>query len=898
MSDTLYIVDTLSLVFQVYHAIRQPMTGSRGQPTNALFGFTGDIEFLIHEKKPTHLICAMDSRGEGVRNTIYPQYKAHREPPPEDLQAQIPLVLDLIRAYNIPVIFVEGWEADDVIATLATRAAKAGMDVRLVTADKDARQLLNDKIKIFSIRKKQVYDIEDLKTEWGIRPDQVVDFQSLMGDAVDGVPGVPQVGPKTATTLIQEYGTLENVLANADKVKKAVVSKNLKEFADQALMSRKLVQLKRDLEIELEWETARVQAPNWPKLVELFTDYGFKRYTATAQAKLAESNKADMPAHEGTRHWTTIHSSEEFATFLAELQQQPKFCLDLETTGLKPLDCEIVGWAFCWQAGVGYYVPVDGPPGSKTLPGKDVLAAIKPLVEDPARTVLNQNIKYDMLVLKTHGVDIASVGVDPMVGDYLLDAGARSHGMDEMTERYLHRKKIPTSDLIGKGPKQLKMFEVDVDKVAEYASEDADVAWQLAELIESRLKEESLWDLYWNLERPLISILAEMESYGIRIDSQELKRQGVVVEERMAGLTKECYELAGREFNLNSPKQLGTILFEELKLPIIKRTKTGPSTDEEVLEELSAKHPLPAKLMEHRMLAKLKGTYLDALPLMVNRRTGKVHTSFSQVTAATGRLSSTDPNLQNIPVRTPEGELVRRAFIPSQPGWKLVCLDYSQIELRVLAHFCQDAALMESFRKGEDIHRRVASEVYGVDPAEVTSDQRRVAKAVNFGVIYGQTSYGLAATLGIERSVAETFIEDYFRRYAGVEKFMNETLDEVARTKYAKTILGRRREIDGIRPKRFRTLNMPERTAVNTVIQGSAADLVKQAMIHVSGKMKAAKHPGRMLLQIHDELVFEAPEAEVASLITLVKHEMEHALPLNVPVVVDVKVGDNWLDAK
>ena len=896
MSDTLYIVDTLSLVFQVYHAIRQPMTGSRGQPTNALFGFTGDIEYLLKEKKPTHLICAMDSRGEGERNKIYPQYKAHREAPPEDLVVQIPLVLDLIRAYNIPVVIVESWEADDVIATLATRAAAAGMDVRLVTSDKDARQLLNDKIKIFSIRKKQLYDIEDLKTDWGIRPDQVVDFQSLMGDSVDGVPGVPQVGPKTATTLMQEYGTLENVLANADKVKKKSVSANLKEFAHLAHMSRELVRLNRDLPIELDWETARVQEPNWPKLVELFTDYGFRRYTTEAQSRLAKTFPQAAPAP--TRNWKTIHTPQEFDAFVAELKQQTKFCIDLETTSLNSLEAEIVGWAFCWKPGEGYYLPVDGPQGSQTLDGKAVLAAIQPILEDPAHTAINQNIKYDMLVLKSHGVEIASVGVDPMVGDYLLDAGARSHGIDELSKKYLGREKIPTSDLLGKGARQLKMFEVDVAKVAEYASEDADFAWQLSELIETQLKEQSLWDLYWNLERPLISILAQMEKYGIRVNSAELKRQSVLVEARMVALTTECHALAGHEFNLNSPKQLATILFEELHLPIVKRTKTGPSTDEEVLEELSAKHPLPAKLMEHRMLAKLKGTYLDALPQMVNRQTGNVHTSFSQVTAATGRLSSTDPNLQNIPVRTEEGRLVRRAFEPSQPGWKLVCLDYSQIELRMLAHFCQDPVMLEAFRQGEDIHRRVASEVYGIPGDQVTSDQRRVAKAVNFGVSYGQTSFGLANALGIERSVAETFITEYFQRYAEVEKFMNKTLEEVEQTGYAKTILGRRREIDGIRPKRFRTLNMPERTAVNTVIQGSAADLVKQAMIHVDRALKAAKHPARMLLQIHDELVFEAPAADVASLIELARHEMEHALPLNVPVVVDVKVGDNWLDAK
>lgn len=896
MSDTLYIVDTLSLVFQVYHAIRQPMTGSRGQPTNALFGFTGDLEHLIKDKKPTHLICAMDSRGEGERNKIYKEYKAHRQPPPEDLQVQIPLVLDLIRAYRIPVIMVEGWEADDVLATLATRAAAQGMDVRLVTNDKDARQLLNDKIKIYSIRKKRFYDSADLKEEWGIRPDQVVDFQALMGDSVDGVPGVPQVGPMTAKSLLLEFETLDNVLANADQVKKKAISKNLKEFASLANTSRELVRLHRELPIPLDWEEAQVKAPDWAQLVELFTDYGFRRYTADAQSQLNQAlpSAASLP----TRDWKTIQTPEAFAEFLLELQQQPQFCVDLETTSLNAHEAEIVGWAFCWSAGVGYYIPVNGPTGSQTLNGPTVLSALKPILEDPHRTAINQNIKYDLLVLMSHGVEIANIGLDPMLADYLLDAGARSHGIDELTQKYLGREKIPTSDLLGKGQRQLKMFEVDVEKVAEYASEDADFAWQLSSILDQRLKDQSLWELYWNLERPLISILAQMEKHGIRVNSEELKRQSVLVESRMAGLTAECHLLAGHEFNLNSPKQLATILFDELRLPIVKRTKTGPSTDEEVLEELSAKHPLPAKLMEHRMLAKLKGTYLDALPVMTNRRTGRVHTSFSQVTAATGRLSSTEPNLQNIPIRTEEGRLVRRAFEAGEPGWKLICLDYSQIELRMLAHFCQDPVLMDAFRRGEDIHRRVASEVYGVPVEQVTPEQRRVAKAVNFGVIYGQTSFGLANTLGVERSVAEAFITDYFARYAEVEKFIHRVLEEVEQSKYAKTILGRRREIDGIRPRRFRTLNMPERTAVNTVIQGSAADLVKQAMIHVDRAMKSVRHPGRMLLQIHDELVFEAPDEEVTSLIELAKREMESALPLQVPVVVDVKVGENWLDAK
>lgn len=512
--------------------------------------------------------------------------------------------------------------------------------------------------------------------------------------------------------------------------------------------------------------------------------------------------------------------------------------------------------------------------------------------------ILNQNIKYDMLVLRRAGVNIGSLGLDTMVGDYLLDAGARSHGLDELSKKYLMRTMIPISDLIGKGKQQLKMFEVDVDKVAEYASEDADVAWQLAEIIEAKLKQEGLWDLYWDLERPLIPVLAEMEWNGIKVDVSELKRQSELATERLKTLMVEIHALAGREFNIDSPKQLAVILFDELKLPILKRTKTGPSTDVDVLEELALKHELPRKIIEHRMLQKLKGTYLDALPSMVNAQTGKVHTSFSQTTAATGRLSSSDPNLQNIPVRTEEGKLVRRAFVPSQPGWKLVCLDYSQIELRMLAHFCQDPALVESFANGEDIHRRVAAEVFKVAPEAVDSNMRRVAKAVNFGVIYGQTAYGLSGALDIEKDEAEKFITEYFERYAGVEKFINETLEECRMTGFARTILGRRREIVGIRPRRYRNLNLPERTAVNSVIQGSAADLIKKAMIRVHDKLKETRHPARMLLQIHDELVFEAPEDQVESLVALARHEMENAIPVSVPIVVDVKSGDNWLDAK
>ena len=922
MADTLYLVDTFSLVFQVYHAIRQPMTGTRGQPTNAVFGFTGDIKHLLKDKQPTHLVCAMESTEDQQRVAIYQEYKANRDEMPDDLRPQVEMILDVVEGFRIPIVSCPGWEADDVIATLARRAEADGFDVRIVSSDKDLRQLLSPKIKLYNIRKKQVLDEEFLLKDWGIRPDQVIDFQSLVGDSVDNVPGVPLVGPKKAGALLEKFGTLEEVLAHADEAPGKKLSENLKTYADQARLSRDLVTLRTDLDLHLDWDAARVSKPDHKALLTLFEDFGFRGYAEEQRALADDAGMTDAGDHD--RRWEVIRTQAAFEQFLTSLADCSRYCVDLETTSVNPMEADLVGWAFCWEADVGYYIPVDGPPGDEVLDPKWVLDRLRPILEDPDREVVNQNVKYDMVVLKRVGAEIGGLGLDPMVGDYLLDAGARSHGLDELSKRYLRRKMIPISDLIGKGKTQLKMFEVEVDKAAEYASEDADVAWQLAGVITEKLEEENLWDLYWNLERPLIPVLAEMEHAGITVDVDELQRQSDELSGRLDALMHEIYEEAGHEFNLNSPKQLGTVLFEELGLPVLKRTKTGPSTNEEVLQRLAADHSLPAKIIEHRHLTKLKGTYLDALPKMVNAQTGRIHTSFSQVTAATGRLSSSDPNLQNIPIRTAEGRRVRRAFVPSASGgrqspdgrgspatppiegltsparqlWKLLCLDYSQIELRMLAHFCQDPALLEAFRTGVDVHRAVASEVYGVAPDDVTREMRTVAKAVNFGVIYGQSAFGLAAALGIHKDDAAAFIDDYFSKYAEVSGFIDQVLDECGRTGYAKTILGRRREITGVRQERYRQLNLPERTAVNTVIQGSAADLIKQAMINVHRRLHEDESPGRLLLQIHDELVFEAPEDAVDSVVALAREEMETALELDVPIVVDVSVGGNWLDTE
>ncbi|QDU81525.1 DNA polymerase I [Polystyrenella longa] len=883
MADTLFLIDTYSLLFQVFHAI-PTMTSPQGQPTNALYGITRDLQNIIRDHQPTHLICALEGAGPATRNDLYPAYKANRSETPPDLKAQIPRLFELIEAYNIPCINVAGWEADDVIATLSRQAAAAGMDVRIVTSDKDARQLITPQVRLYNTRKNTFMTEKELADDWGIRPDQVIDFQALVGDSVDNVPGVPLVGPKKAKILLEQFDTLENVLANADQAKGAKLQQNLKEFAEQALLSRQLVTLNQELPLDVDFEAARVTEPNREKLLELFQEFGFRRFSEEIQP--AVENKVEQT-------WEIIDTPAKFEPWFKKFQEQQEFCVDLETTSLTALQADIVGWAFCWEANHGYYLPVNSP-GSAHLDADLVASKFKPILEDPTVSKINQNIKYDMLVLRKIDIHLQGVSIDPMVGDYLLDAGARSHGLDALAMKYLNHKMIPISDLIGKGKQQKKMFEVEVDQAAEYAAEDATISLQIAHRVKQELEQENLWDLYWDLERPLISVLVEMESNGIKVLPDELREQSEQLKERLFELEIDIYKIAGQEFNIGSPKQLREILFDKLNLPVIKRTKTGPSTDQEVLEQLATEHELPAKLIEQRQLSKLKSTYLDALPNLVHPQTGKIHASFNQVVAATGRLSSSDPNLQNIPVRSEEGRRIRKAFVPSEEGWALVCFDYSQIELRMLAHFCGDPALMTAFSSGEDIHATVAAEIFHTIPEEVSSDMRRVAKAVNFGVIYGQSPYGLAAALKIPQDEAADFIKRYFERFADVEEYLFSILVECEKQGYVSTIMGRRRIITGVNPVRHKQRNLSDRTAINTVIQGSAADLIKKSMIECSDMLKETNFPARLLLQIHDELVFETPVEKIEELANLVRGKMENAIPLTVPLVVDMKSGPDW----
>ena len=904
MSESLYVIDTFSLVFQVFHAI-PTMTSPSGQPTNAAFGFTRDLLTILKSKQPDYLVCAMDLPGPGVRDDIYPEYKANRSEMPEDLQPQIPVIVEIIEAFGIPVVSLEGWEADDILATLARRAEAEQIETSIVTGDKDARQLVSPLIRLYNVRKDTYMDEAAVLADWGVRPDQVIDFQALVGDAVDNVPGVPLVGPKKASALLNQFGTLEDVLAHADEAPGKKLRENLKTYADQARMSRQLVELNTELKFDFDWESARTGQMDVPRLAGLFRDCGFRRFINEVRelAPADAAGPAPLFDDDGPRV-QVVTDAESLQTLANQVEAATAISIRLESTGISPATSEIAAVTIATDDRHAACIPLSGLTANATLSAAAVWEKLQPLLAPGQRQVSGHDLKTVSLALRGAGLDNVELGLDTMVGSYLLESGSRSHSLSHLVDRYFGSPLTPLSrnpdaDVDASDSKSgSSARQFSIEDLAGYSAEEACLTLRVTDRMREELQQQGLWELYDTLERPLIEVLVELEHTGIHVDAQELQRQNDDVSQRIAKLIAEIHAEAGEEFNIDSPKQLGVILFEKLELPVLKKTKTGPSTDQAVLEQLAEMHPLPAKIIEHRHLVKLKGTYLDALPKLINPATGRIHASFNQVVAATGRLSSSNPNLQNIPIRTAEGERIRRAFVPGEPGWKLICADYSQVELRMLAHFCQDPALLRAFADGIDIHRAVAADVFGIAPDEVDSGQRRIAKAVNFGVIYGQTPWGLSAALGITREEATAFIEDYFVRYIGVAAFIDATLMECRDTGFARTILGRRRAIAGIPSRRGPTLSLPERTAVNTVIQGSAADLIKQAMINIHHRLKADQHPARMLLQIHDELVFECPAADADALIDLVRSEMTTALPLSVPLEIDIATGDNWLDAK
>jgi DNA polymerase-1 len=889
---TLYILDAFSLIYQVFHALPL-MTSPAGQPTQAVFGIFRDLLNLFRDRKPDLLAAAFDGPGPVFRSEIFSEYKAQRAAMPEELVPQLPVIERVFAGFRVPVLKHDGYEADDIIATLARRGEKRGFDVFICTADKDARQLIDDHIRILNLRTQKVLDAEALKADWGVTPAQVVDLLALTGDTSDNVPGVPGIGLKTGAKLLQEFGDLETLLKSADKVAGAKRKENLREHAETARRAQQLVVLHDDLELDLDWESLQTRPPDVSILKALCIECGFHRFLAELPAEPQEG-----PA-EWVADYRVVDTPEALRGFVAELERQERFCLDTETTALDPLRADLVGLAFSWAEGQAYYLPVRGPREDRVLDLEATLAALRAALGNPAAEKIGQNLKYDLLVLARHGVEVAGPITDTMVLSYLLESGERNHNLDQLSQRFLNHAMIPITDLIGKKKPQLTMDQVEVARVAHYAGEDADATLRIEKLLAGMVRDEGLWNLYAEVERPLIAVLAGMETAGIKVDVPLLNRLSTEFAARLDAIESEIYTLAGHPFNIGSVQQLRQVLFEELGLPSLQKTAGGESsTAQEVLEELAAKHPLPRLLIQHRQLAKLKSTYLDALPTLVHPGDGRIHASFNQGVAATGRLSSSDPNLQNIPVRTEDGRQIRQAFVPGFDGWSLLTADYSQIELRILAHYSRDPALCRAFALDHDIHRVVASRIFQVNESEVDSSMRRVAKTVNFGVIYGLSAFGLAGRLGISQTEAGAFIDAYFNEYAGVETFITQVLESAQKSGRVETILGRRRPINGIKNTTGRNRNVAERTAVNTVIQGSAADLIKRAMLEVDRAIRSAGLEARMLLQIHDELVFEAPQAEIAPLAELVRTAMTSALPLDVPLKVDLAAGPNWLDVQ
>jgi len=953
--ETLYLVDAFSLIFSVFHALPE-MTSPSGLPTNAVFGFTKDMLYLRNDKKPTYLVCAFDAPGKTFRDELYAEYKANRSAMPDDLQLQIPLIQQMLEAMRIPVVMREGFEADDIIATLARAGAEQGMEVYVCSSDKDLRQLITDRVKVFSLRKREIYDAEALMKDWGIRPDQVIEYQMLVGDSVDNVPGVEGVGPKTATKYLQDYGTIANLIAHIDDLK-GKKKENLQAALPKLDMSRKLVTLDTNMDVALDWPTWRVQEWDGPKLLELCRTFGFRGFAdqvratikdaparthAITQGSLFGDSPSEPDASAKRSDWPheyhLVNQEADFLNFLNDLKQQKRFAVDLETTSLNPLDADIVGIAITWKPGEAWYLALRGPASDTVLNSAATMAALKPILEDPTIGKVNQNIKYDWQVFLRNGVRLQGIVGDSMLADYLLHAGTRNHNLDALAMDHLGHRNISITELIGKGKKQLTMDQVPIARVAEYAGEDADVAWRLCEKLEPMLCElgfkrsepesesepeaqardsarslacasgsDSDSDyrfLYDDLEIPLIEVLAQMEYTGIRLDMPLLSKMSGEMAISLSKLEKDIYALANREFNIASVQQMREVLFTHLGFKPLKKTSIGgdASTDQETLEALAAQsHPhveFPRKLLEHRKIAKLKSTYVDALPAIVNARTGRVHASFNQTVAATGRLSSSDPNLQNIPIRSEMGGQIRQAFLP-EAGWQLLTADYSQIELRLLAHFTGDHALQQAFAEDRDIHAIVAAEIFNTQLEHVSEAMRRVAKTVNFGVIYGISAPGLANRLGISMKEGATFIEAYFQKYPRVLEYQDSLLKTCRATGHVSTILGRRRQIEGVRATTtYKNRNQPEREAINMQIQGSAADLIKVAMLAIHRRLIREKLQSRMLLQIHDELVFETPPDEQADLAKLVNDEMTQALAerISVPLRVDMSVGPNWLD--
>jgi DNA polymerase I len=887
MSDRpqLFLIDGSSYIFRAFYAIRH-LSNSRGFPTNAVYGFTQMLLKVLKDYHPDYLAVVLDSKAPTFRSEIYKEYKANRPAMPETLVPQIPFIKKLIEAYRIATLEKEGYEADDIIGTIARKAARE-VDVVVITGDKDLLQLVDDRVKIIDTMKDQTFGVEEVVERFGVRPEQVVEVMGLSGDAIDNIPGVPGIGEKTAIGLIKTFGSIENLLSHLDQIPQKKLRANLEAYGEQALLSRQLATLHVDVPVSCELKGFALSPPDLSGLREIFKELEFN--------KLLNDLPEDRDLS-GT-DYTLVTDQPGFLSLLENLRKAGTFSLDLETTSPYPMWASLVGMSFSFVPHQAFYVPVGHRLrlGEKQLPLSWVLEQLKPLLEDGEVKKIGQNIKYDWIVLRQHGVEVRGIECDTMIASYLINPTKHNHNLSEIAREYLDRNVTDYKDVAGTGAKEISFDKVDLEKARDYCCEDADVTLQLSRILLPKLSGEGLTELFEKMEIPLLVVLAKMERNGVRIDLDLLSDFSKEIEGQLDQRMERIHVLAGEPFNINSSQQLGKILFDKLKLPVIKKTKTGFSTDVDVLTKLSLQHELPLEILTYRNLSKLKSTYVDALPKLVHPKTGRIHTSYNQTVTATGRLSSSDPNLQNIPVRGEEGGRIRQAFIPEK-GFVLISADYSQIELRILAHLSRDSVLIEAFQKDEDIHAHTASEIFGVPMEAVTPSMRREAKVINFGIIYGMSSYGLSQQLGIEPKTAQVRIDDYFRKYPGVQSYIEKGIAEAKEKGYVTTLFQRRRYLPDLHSASAPVRQATERMAVNTPLQGTAADIIKVAMLGIQDRIETMGLSTRMIMQVHDELVFETPEDEIEKAVPLIQHEMESVIRLAVPLKVSIHWGKNWAE--
>ena len=889
----LVLIDGSSYLFRAYHALPQ-LVSSKGQPTGAVKGVISMVKKLMSDYPDSQIAVVFDAKGKTFRNEIFPDYKAHRPPMPDELRSQIAPIHEIIGLMGLPLLIVEGVEADDVIGTLAKQATEKQMDVLISTGDKDMAQLVSPHVTLINTMSNTFMDEAGVLEKFGVRSDQIIDYLALVGDTADNIPGVPKCGPKTAVKWLSQYESLQGVIDQAGDIG-GKVGEYLRESIEFLPMSYELATIKTDVELAQSVDELRISDVASERLVEIFTDLEFKSWVVELGA--GDDDPAEPSTSKVEIDYDIILTETDLDAWVKKLASADAFAFDTETTSLDYMLAELVGVSFCCEAGVAAYVPIahdyEGAPEQLGL--ELVLNKLKPLLGDPARTVIGQNLKYDISVLARYDVPVRARIFDTMLESYVLNSVASRHNMDDLALKYLGETTVHFEDIAGKGAKQLTFNEIELDKAGPYAAEDADITFRLHETLYAKLSQDSsLISVFADIEMPLVKILSHVERTGVLLDEEQLDRQSTELEKRLADLQQEAFGLAGEEFNLGSPKQLQEIFFEKLGLPVIKKTPKGqPSTAEPVLQELALDYPLPRVIMDYRGLSKLKSTYTDQLPKQILAETGRAHTSYHQAVAATGRLSSTDPNLQNIPIRTAEGRRVRKAFV-APPGSKVLAADYSQIELRIMAHLSEDQGLISAFQAGRDIHRATAAEVFGATMEDVTDDQRRSAKAINFGLIYGMSAFGLSRQLNIPRGDAQEYIDLYFERYPGVKAYMDKTRALAAEQGYVETIFGRRLYLPEIKASNFQRRQAAERTAINAPMQGSAADIIKRAMISVDHWLAETDLDARMTMQVHDELVLEVAEACLVEVTEGIEQRMSAAAELLIPLVVETGTGDNW----